>query len=230
MTDPTLNFDASIAVNMLEETYNPNEIIEILDTLSNEFTGMLGTDDISQKLIKLENDMRVQVLKREKQTKAPKQTRFKFDIVEDLAESRAGYCQGSFNEGGDSFFVGLGAREGWDSVIVSWANGLCASGAETYKIDLMIDSNVKIETGHSLNCDYEFDGKTLLMREDGSPVDPKLIAKSTAKTQYIGIKDDIATALGNVVDTTGYIILDDVLESTDTLVDDISATIGANTA
>lgn len=228
LTDPTLNFDSSIAVNMLEETYNPNEIIGMLDTLSSDFTTIgLGNDDISQKLVKLEKDMRTQVLKREKQTKAPKQSKFKFDLVSDLSESRAGYCSGSF--GSDTFFVGLGAREGWENVIVSWADGLCAAGADTYKIDLMID-NVLMETGQSLNCDYEFEGKQLLMREDGSAADPKLYAKSTAKTQFIGIKDDIATALGLVEDTTGYIVLDDVLKSQDSIVSDISTTIGENSA
>jgi hypothetical protein len=64
---------------------------------------------------------------------------------------------GSFSsDNTDSYFVGIGAREGWTDMITSWGNNLCLDNtAESYKIDLIVDGNT-IETGQTLSCDYTF--------------------------------------------------------------------------
>jgi len=63
LTDPTLAYDSSIAFEMLEETFNPKDIIAYLDELRLAF-GDLGNDDISVKLNKVETDVRNQAMKR----------------------------------------------------------------------------------------------------------------------------------------------------------------------
>lgn len=70
--------------------------------------------------------------------------------------STAGYCMADSTALGGSFFFGVGAREGWEDIIVGWGQGLCATDpTESYKIDLLVDGS-KIETGHYLNCDYSY--------------------------------------------------------------------------
>lgn len=49
MTDPNLAYDKTIAIEMLQSTFNPKEIIAYLDELSASY-GELGNDDISTKL------------------------------------------------------------------------------------------------------------------------------------------------------------------------------------
>lgn len=134
---------------------------------------------------------------------------------------------GSFStDNTDSYFVGIGAREGWTDMITSWGNNLCVNSAtESYKIDLIVDGTT-IETGQTLSCDYTFQDGALYYRDDTSQeLDKKLYIKSTAKTQFMGLRDDVANALENLGDETlaaEVNILDEVLRGQDTIKTDIT--------
>lgn len=226
LTDPTLAYDSSIAFEMLEETFNPKDIIAYLDELRLAF-GDLGNDDISVKLNKVETDVRNQAMKRQKQTKQPKQIKFGYDSSTDLSNSVAGFCNAESTAFGGQFFIGVGARSGWDDVIVGWGQGLCAEDSTAaYGIDLMV-GDTKVETGQYLTCDYSFIDKSLYLRDDtSSPLNPTLFSKSTAKTQFIGLKDDVFNALLTLGDPeleADTIVLDTVLRSQDFIKDDITA-------
>jgi hypothetical protein len=75
IVDPYIELDSDNVMAMLDDSYNPLELLAYLDTLAVEF-GELGSGDISEDLQTLESDVRREAETRQKQTRAPNQNSF----------------------------------------------------------------------------------------------------------------------------------------------------------
>lgn len=198
LVDPNVDYDYDVVEAMLDAAYNPLEVIYYTEYLAETYASVLGNDDISKKMAKLVQDLNKAAKKRQSQTKAMKQNKFKFESSADLADSAAGYCMGTTSDSSGSFFVGVGRRSVWSNdIVVGWGNNMCTSATDSYSISFYYDGQT-IETGKKISCDYEFAGKNILERGSGNTVDKKLYSKSNSKALMIGITDDVANALNNL--------------------------------
>jgi len=157
--------------------------LEQLDTLKEAFVDVDPTSTIGRQIAKIEKEMRKDQETRQKKTKPPKPTVYKFEDKSVANPTSMAYdCKGELN--GGSFFAGITYKTNWeDPLVAAWGNGLCgtmdAPAMNNYNI--ILDFNgVEHDTGLVLTCDYKYSNGGIVHRDNElKELDGNLISQST---------------------------------------------------
>lgn len=200
---------------------SPAEVLAILDEIALVFAEVEVSNDIVKQFEDFEKQIRKDQEKRQKKTKPPKPTVYKFEEKGVDAVSEAGYAELTMPSGG-TVFVGLATKTTWSNeLIVAHGSGLCGTNNDEmndYEISIVVTDSDGVPTTYSavqiLSCEYVYKDGDIVKRDDESvELDSKLIKQATSKNQFIGLKDDLQKAMDlvPVADQAGIIVLDKAL-------------------